>query len=448
MKIKDTPANILAAVAAVYPDIDLTLAEVRSNVPTLKREIAKYQAAALYKLARQYNRANARILEIGTAWGYSAAVMSSAAPLAEIVTLNPDPKEAEIAVRNLDRYPNVHVEIVKSWDFLNASPGAFDMIFCDGDHKRVWLDLPGWNFLNVGGLFLFHDYAPAGATEGKDGKLRECPPVFEAVNAFAFGLGREPDVLIVDDGGVGMAGWYRHENDPDVNEVSMGKVTFMKRTKPYAPPTLAPAIWQIGQATSYSILDYSHLQALFELGQRVQDIEGAIVEAGCGNGGSAAVLYIGARRKTKPIKRDLWVYDSFAGMPPAGDKDSDKAKSKAQRPGGWCMADVAKVEEIMNMEGFKVPKKSLMIGAGEFAESFAAFQTGPIALLHIDATLYRSTKLALDTFYERVLHGGIITVSAFTHWSGVKAAVTEFLSEHGLKPVLLPVDRSNIYWVK
>lgn len=434
MKITNTsPAAILAHVAHSYPDIDLTLAEVRANVPSSRREIAKYQAAALYQLARAYNRTDARILEIGTAWGYSAAVMSSAAPLAEIVTLNPNneqingkPSEVDIAFKNLAHYPNVHIEVAKSWDFLKTNPGKFDLIFVDGDHARVRADLPFWELVNDGGLFLFHDYSPAGATEGKGGHKRECPPVYAAVNEFAQGLGREPDVLVVDDGGVGMAGFY-------------------KQAVPVRTPR-PDEKYTVEKAVPYSILGFAHLQALFDLGHRVQDMDGAIVEAGCGNGGSAAVLYAGARRKVKPIARELWVYDSFSGVPTAGDKDSDKAHNKQKRPAGWCMADEKKVWEIAGL--LKIPKKQMYVGAGEFEQSFAAFQTGPVALLHVDATLYRSTKLALATFYERVLPGGIITVSAYAHWSGVKAAVDEFLSEHSLRPVLLPIDRGNVWWQK
>ena len=56
--------------------------------------------------------------------------------------------------------------------------------------------------MRPGGLFLFHDYAPEGA-------WRPCQEVYEAVNAFGAELGRPLDVLVRDERGVGLAGFYK-----------------------------------------------------------------------------------------------------------------------------------------------------------------------------------------------------------------------------------------------
>ena len=53
---------------------------------------------------------------------------------------------------------------------------------------------------------IFHDYSPLGSR-------RHCPPVFEGVNELAERLGRKPDVLIIDDGQVGMAGFVRQPGE-------------------------------------------------------------------------------------------------------------------------------------------------------------------------------------------------------------------------------------------
>jgi predicted O-methyltransferase YrrM len=164
------------------------------------------------------------ILEIGTALGYSAAMMAEAAPTAHITTLNPKEIEYPRAVKWLAPYTNVHVAKIKSWDFLEAArhfstptyQWQVDMIFVDGDHGQIKRDLPWWEFLKVGGLMLFHDYSP-------EGSARPCQPVYDAVNDFAVGLGREPDLLVdwgiepdllvIDDRGVGLAGFYKREGE-------------------------------------------------------------------------------------------------------------------------------------------------------------------------------------------------------------------------------------------
>lgn len=204
MKRTGTPADILTAIIQEHPEVTKVLKRVRERVPAIKREIAAYQAAALYALVKPYNVAGSRILEIGTAYGYSAAVMAEAAPLATIITLNPKESEVELAKNHLLHYRNVTVLPKISWEYLAEYTGQpFDVIFVDGDHKRIALDMPWWEWVKPGGLFFHHDYSPAGT-------YRECPPVYECLNEWAQRMEHPLDVLVVDDGGVGMAGFYKN----------------------------------------------------------------------------------------------------------------------------------------------------------------------------------------------------------------------------------------------
>lgn len=208
-KLKGPPEEILAAVRRRHPEIISILTRVRTRIPYTKRQVSEYQGAALYALGAQYNKPDAKILEIGTAWGYSAACLASAAPQARLTTLNPKAKEYPLAVKYLSYWPNVQVLNVKSWDYVEQTTDTYDFIFVDGDHGQVRRDLVWWEFLNPGGLLLFHDYAP-------DGSWRPCQPVYDAVNEFARDdLKRPLDVLIEDDRGVGLAGFYKEPSPFD-----------------------------------------------------------------------------------------------------------------------------------------------------------------------------------------------------------------------------------------
>jgi predicted O-methyltransferase YrrM len=207
-----------------------------ARVAGLKRGLLDYQAAWLYAITKA--RQPAKILEIGTLVGYSAALMAMAAPRAEIVTLNPSGSEVIQAMRNLAAYANVKVVPIRSWDYFTTTAprsqegmdsgqqpcrndvgtraenaeGAegddeylYDMIFVDGDHRHIEWDLPWFNRLEVGGLMLFHDYSPVDASH-------PCPPVYEALNRMAEKL-HGFDVLIIDEGKTGMAGIVRREGE-------------------------------------------------------------------------------------------------------------------------------------------------------------------------------------------------------------------------------------------
>lgn len=200
MRLQGTPDEILHQLG---PQAAAAYSVAQDHVPFLKRQIAPYQGALLYKLATGYNFEGARILEIGTAWGFSAACMAEGAALAEIVTLNPKLAEFERAVQHLEFYANVQPMRLYSQEYYDNTVSSFDMVFVDGDHDQVAHDFVWWERLNPGGLIVFHDYSP-------DGSKRPCRPVYDALNKFRDEvIGRDFDVLVLDDQGVGMAGWYK-----------------------------------------------------------------------------------------------------------------------------------------------------------------------------------------------------------------------------------------------
>lgn len=192
MRLKGSRTWLMGTLLKQNPEAALAL----ENSAHIRGQLELHQAAALYVLAGKHN--GGHILEIGTLAGYSASLMAQAAPEAKIVTLNPAENEIPVATANLARYQNIQIVMAKSWDYLTDYKGPkLDLIFVDGDHKRVGKDMPWWDWLAGGGLMLFHDYSP-----------KACPPVYEAVNQLGERLGRGPDVLIMDEEKVGLAGFY------------------------------------------------------------------------------------------------------------------------------------------------------------------------------------------------------------------------------------------------
>lgn len=199
--------KLLEEIVSQYPEWKRIDNEARRLVgPRSKREVWIEQGAAIAYLASQYDFDGASILEIGACQGYSAALMSLAAPKATLTTLEPHGgrrTRVRAAVGSL----GIVVRAEDSTTFLGycvEERKQYDLIFVDGDHANVALDLPYWNLLKQDGLLLHHDYSP-------EGSKRECRSVFEALNHFAEQLNHPIDVLVQDDGMVGLAGWYRHD---------------------------------------------------------------------------------------------------------------------------------------------------------------------------------------------------------------------------------------------
>jgi len=195
MKIQAPAGQIQAEIYAIAPGVRAALYTAQN----IRAQLLPWQAAALFKLARDYDIPGAMILEIGTGAGYSTVIMAQATPSARITTLNPDSAERSTSLPVLANWKNIKSVQMSSWTFLDNYTGPqLDMIFVDGDHKRVPKDLPWWDWLASGGLMLFHDYSE-----------QQCPPVYRTLNKWRDELGRDFDVLLMDSDGIGMAGFYK-----------------------------------------------------------------------------------------------------------------------------------------------------------------------------------------------------------------------------------------------
>jgi O-methyltransferase len=156
---------------------------------------------------------------------------------------------------------------------------------------------------------------------------------------------------------------------------------------------------------------------------------GCIVQCGVFQGGSAALL-------AWLTGKDLWLFDRFCGMPKPEPIDGEKAASK-WRP-DWCAATIPDVAKALAV--FDVPSEQVRIIGGDFADTLWRVETGPVALLHVDADWYASTRLALERFLPEMGAGGVVIVDDYHHWPGCKAAVDE------LDVTVNEMDGTAVWW--
>ena len=197
--LHDSRTNLMKKLST--PEFDLILPEVE-KVPGI---ILPYQMALIYHLARQHDRG--RILEIGAYHGRTAIIMALAAPNSFIRTLDINLAHVTRTHKCVKKY-GIEVLQRRSWDYLVENTEQWDMIYIDGDHELVIRDIPWFNRLKTDGLILFHDFTLPGNTWGP-----AHPKVINAVDEIARQLGRDPDIFVMDDTKVGMAGFYRRRNE-------------------------------------------------------------------------------------------------------------------------------------------------------------------------------------------------------------------------------------------
>jgi O-methyltransferase len=197
----------------------------------------------------------------------------------------------------------------------------------------------------------------------------------------------------------------------------------------------------------FTMVKTENLKTLYDLARESTKLRltGDIVECGVWNGGSAAVMGVACMEAAENLKRDIWLFDSFQGLPPPGEQDGEWEKRSYFQ--GWNRGDVKLVREVFNKVG--LPCEKVRITPGWFSETLQTAPIKEIVLLHIDADWYNSVKTVLETFFDRVVPGGFVVLDDYGYWQGCSQALTDFFAERGIHNVAIKkIGRQGAYFRK
>lgn len=134
-----------------------------------------------------------RILEIGTAIGYSGIVMLSAAPAATLNTIELDEKVAETAKKNFAEAKmssRVNIFVGDAKEIVTLLTGEYDLIFMDGPKGQYEAFLPFLtDVLAVGGILVCDNVLYKGLAEHvPEDKRHKHITVARNMNAFLYDI--------------------------------------------------------------------------------------------------------------------------------------------------------------------------------------------------------------------------------------------------------------------
>jgi hypothetical protein len=215
---------------------------------------------------------------------------------------------------------------------------------------------------------------------------------------------------------------------PPADFLHLGKLKLMLAVKPY------------------TMLTYARLSKIHDLASELEarGIEGAFVECGVWNGGSAGIMAAIARDNTE---RHLWLFDSWEGMPEPGPWDVS-AQGQSPEKGMARGSEETVADLVLRKVGLERGRMHPMKGWFEETIPAAADGIGRVALLHLDCDWYQSVKIALNQLYDRVVAGGYIVIDDYGWWHGCARAVDEFSRDRKLKFDLRRVDDSAVFFRK
>lgn len=180
------------------------------------------------------------------------------------------------------------------------------------------------------------------------------------------------------------------------------------------------------------------------------NIQGGIVECGVWRGGSMMIcadtlLELGCK------SRDLFLYDTFDGMPPPKDEDRDQngrtakelleLENRDEASLIWAISSLEAVKKNMKMTAY--PNDKLYYVQGKVEETVPGVLPEKIALLRLDTDWYESTLHELIHFYPRLSVGGVLIIDDYGHWGGCRKAVDEYFSNIPHAPLLHRIDETG-----
>jgi len=228
------------------------------------------------------------------------------------------------------------------------------------------------------------------------------------------------------------------------------------------PPKPAPSeLWRVypdfdheftkgyAACARYTMTSPERMYALWQAVLKVvrDGIPGDFVECGVWRGGSS-MLAAHTFAQAGVTDRDIWLYDTFSGMPEPGEGDVDWAG----RPAAEVMAGddpvaaelvtaEASLEEVQKaLALIEYPQERLHFVKGLVEETIPGEAAEQISILRLDTDWEASTRHELDHLWPRLSPGGVLIIDDYGHWAGARKAVDDYFAERDDAPLLVRVD--------
>jgi O-methyltransferase len=242
-----------------------------------------------------------------------------------------------------------------------------------------------------------------------------------------------------------------------VRSIGFDVVRYREAASDIPPDCDAAVAETIRQVRAYTQTSPERIAALCEATRYViaARIPGAIVECGVWRGGSMMAV-IRTLLEAGDTSRELFLYDTFEGMPEPGAKDVTfsgepasvlmREASKDDPESIWCYAPLDFVKRAIGGLGY--PEEKIHFIQGKVEETIPRHSPERIALLRLDTDWYESTRHELLHLYPRLSKAGVLVIDDYGHWKGSRQAVDEWLAQAETKILLNRIDYTGRVAVK
>ena len=233
-------------------------------------------------------------------------------------------------------------------------------------------------------------------------------------------------------------GYDIHKKNTILDEFYRNELEIINSVKPYTYTT-RERIFALIEAVRYVIKN---------------NIPGDFVECGVWKGGS--VMAMMKTLLEVASEREIYLFDTFAGMTKPTDKDKIiKPSLLGGTPGRdpriffeetkindfsseWGNATVEEVKKNLSRINFDMNKIHFVVGRVEY--TIPEKSPREISLLRLDTDWYESTRHELTHLFPRLSKGGIVLVDDYWAWKGSKLATDEYFKQKNITIFLKTTD--------
>lgn len=235
------------------------------------------------------------------------------------------------------------------------------------------------------------------------------------------------------------------------------------RKKNKLPYTLSPNLIQgefntITAVQPYTMTSPERLLSLIKAVQYVvkADIKGDIVECGVWKGGSIMAVIL-TLVKLGRFDRNIYLFDTFEGMPKPSEKDKTFTGIKASKIMEeesnnkktnhiFAYAPLKEVQKRITSLGYD--NKKIHFVKGKVETTLQKHAPDCISLLRLDTDWYESTRHELVHLYPRLQKEGVIIIDDYCYWKGAKLATDEYINQNAIPILLNHIDGEGVIGVK
>ena len=180
------------------------------------------------------------------------------------------------------------------------------------------------------------------------------------------------------------------------------------------------------------------------------EIEGDFVACGVWKGGSVMMMAM-TLKSLGIVDRNIYVYDTFEGMPAPTDLDRDLLGRPAEdilQASEYAKAYSPLDEVKTNLQATGYPMERFIIVPGDVCKTIPKKSPARIALLRLDTDWYESTRHELMHFFPRLSDRGVLIIDDYGHWDGARRAVDEYFAGHKQPYLMNRIDYTGRILVK